>query len=179
MTEPTLVRLTADSRRKPFDCGNDDLNQFFFEDSIPHSKHLLAVTYAYENEEETVAFFSVLNDSIREEDPSKSKFRKISKSIPHKKRYKSHPAVKVGRFAVTESCQRNKKGRKIVTELMDFVKGWFTEGNNNGCRFITVDAYKESIGFYKKSGFDFLTEEDKDEDTRLMFFDLITFRNIH
>jgi acetyltransferase, GNAT family len=40
------------------------------------------------------------------------------------------------------------------------------------CRLITVDAYKQAIPFYQKMGFKFLTEDDKNDTTRLMFLDL-------
>ena len=57
-----------------------------------------------ENENETIAYFSVLNDSIREIDTTKNRYKKILGLIPYplRVRYKSHPAVKVGRFAVNK-----------------------------------------------------------------------------
>jgi len=44
-----------------------------------------------------------------------------------------------------------------------------------GCRFITVDAYQNALEFYKKNGFDFLTEKDAQEQTRAMYLDLKAF----
>lgn len=110
----SLVRLNAASVLKPFNCGNkeadQDLNEFFLKDSKQHALQLLAVTYALESAEETIAYFSVLNDSIRHSDTQ----RKVFKLIPHGKRgYKSHPAVKVGRFAVNKNYQ----GRNIGSEF--------------------------------------------------------------
>ncbi len=98
----SLVRLEPDSPRKPFDCGNSDLNEFFSVDSIDYAKELLAVTYVLESETETAAYFAVSNDSIRAKDTSKSRLKeKILKRLPSEKRgYKSHPAVKVGRLEV-------------------------------------------------------------------------------
>ena len=43
------------------------------------------------------------------------------------------------------------------------------------CRLITVDAYKQAVPFYQKMGFKFLIEGDKDDTTRLMFLDLTSF----
>ena len=68
MSDYTLKRLEPDSVRKHFDCGDEDLNDFFLNDSKSYSRQLLAVTYALESKDETVAFFSVLNDSIRKGD---------------------------------------------------------------------------------------------------------------
>ena len=41
-----------------------------------------------------------------------------------------------------------------------------------GCRFITVDAYAAAIPFYIRNGFVPLNDEDIDEPTRLLYFDL-------
>jgi GNAT superfamily N-acetyltransferase len=97
--------------------------------------------------------------------------------MPRKKHLKSYPAVKVGRFGVHREYHR----KRIGTEVMDFIKAFFTKRNKTGCRFITVDAYKNegAINFYSRNGFLFLTPEDEKEDTRLMYFDLMTFVRNH
>lgn len=166
-------RLDFDSEIKPFDCGDSDLNEFFQKDTLNYLKQLLAVTYVFEDKHQTVAFFSVLNDRISGEDSEKNIFRKIMEKIPHKKHFMSYPAVKVGRFGVDQ----NYHNQRIGTEVMDFVKAFFTLKNKTGCRFITIDAYNypRTINFYKKNGFDFLTSHDEKEDTRSMYFDLMTF----
>jgi len=56
--------------------------------------------------------------------------------------------------------------------LLDFIKRYFTIDNKTGCRFITVDAYAAAIPFYLHNGFVPLNEEDADEPTRLLYFDL-------
>ncbi len=58
---------------------------------------------------------------------------------------------------------------------MDFIKFYFIDKNKTGCRFIIVDAYQEAIKFYQDNGFDFLTLDDEEKDTRLMYFDLMSF----
>lgn len=169
-----LVRLGHSSVIKPFDCTNTDLKEFLLNDAIDHYKELLAVTYLLETDEETVGYFSVLNDSIRYGDTTKSKRKKVLSRMPHPKRgYKSHPAVKVGRLAVHTKYQ----SQGIGGQLMDYIKGYFLDNNKTGCRFITVDADNNlrTIKFYERNGFEFLTEKDRDERNRLMFFDLIRY----
>lgn len=39
---------------------------------------------------------------------------------------------------------------------------------------MTVDAYRDALGFYEKSGFTFFTDSDKDDETRVMYLDLKT-----
>ena len=83
------------------------------------------------------------------------------------------PAVKIGRLATRAALQSGGIGK----DMLDYVKYWFTNGNKTGCKFVLVDAYNKPriIKFYKDNGFDFLIRDEKEE-TRLMYFDLITFR---
>lgn len=165
----SYLRLTLDKIIKPFDCGDNDLNDFLKNDSCNYLKDLLAVTYLIENATETVAFFSILNDKIMQEDcTDKSKWNKFRKIFRNSKRFKSYPAVKIARLGVTNSF----KSQKIGTILLDYLKILFLTNNRTGCRFITVDAYKESLMFYEKNGFKYMTETDAASDTRLMYFDL-------
>lgn len=169
-----IARLRPDEPRPAFDCGDSDLNEFFHADSIEACRQLMAVTYALFDGEEAVAYYCVSNDSIREDLTSKSRFKKLQKLIRFReKRYRSMPAVKIGRFAVAQ----NKARGGIGSELMSAIKYDFTNGNKTGCRFVVVDAYNkpEVIAFYKKNGFDFLTLGNEKDKTRLMFFDLIQF----
>ena len=65
----------------------------------------------------------------------------------------------------------------MARELIDLVKLRFSDNNRTGCRFLTVDAHREAIGLYEKCGFSFFTEKDRDDETRLMYFDLKHFRD--
>lgn len=96
-----LIRLTAAHPIKPFDCGDIDLNDFLLNDSKSYLGKLLAVTYILENETETIAFFSLLNDKVTVEDAdSGSQWKKWFKRTTGKD-FRSYPAVqawKIGRF---------------------------------------------------------------------------------
>ncbi|MBP7526705.1 MAG: GNAT family N-acetyltransferase [Syntrophorhabdaceae bacterium] len=177
----TISRLSASDTINHFDCTDTELNNFLCDDAIDHIKALLAVTYLLERDGELIGYFSVLNDSIRHKDipaktPSRSELKRLLRKVPFKKRgYQSHPAVKVGRFAISKDCQSNGLGSK----MMDYIKGYFLDNNKTGCRFITVDAYNnpKTLKFYQDNGFDFLTSKDETEDNRLMYFDLIVYSN--
>jgi GNAT superfamily N-acetyltransferase len=170
------VRLSADTKIKTFNCGDDDLNEFLFKDALSYLAELYAVTYLYEYGADTVAFFSVSNDKITydKESISESEWRRLCKPIPFvKRRRNGNPAVKIGRLGVNTKYQ--KKG--IGTELLSYIKMFFLDNNKTGCRFITLDAYNnsEALSFYEKNEFKFLTEHDKDQTTRSMYFDLKPF----
>lgn len=64
MIDILLERLEPSHDRPDFDCGDDDLNDYFFIDSINGDKELMSVTYVAKHNDDVVAFFSVSNDSI-------------------------------------------------------------------------------------------------------------------
>lgn len=49
---------------------------------------------------------------------------------------------------------------------------YFLLDNKTGCRFITVDAYAAAVPFYLKNGFVPLNDDDLNDPTRLLYFDL-------
>ncbi len=176
------LRLSSSVEIGEFTCGNQDLDEFLLSDACTASDELLAVTYLFKSKvaNQTVAFFSVLNDKIAYESfPTKSSARKFFRcKLPHRKRgYDSYPSVKLGRLGVHELYARSGLG----TEILDLIKMSFVTNNKTGCRFITVDAYNEpkTISFYEKNGFKFFPADKKDEGqkTRLMYFDLRPFRD--
>lgn len=162
--------MDAHDERPIFDCGDSDLNEYFEKDSRQGCLELLAVTYAVCKGDHVVAFFSVSNDSLKREVIGNGAFRRLTQSEPRGKRYSSQPAVKIGRFAVAQECHRSGVGGR----LLDYLKAWFTQGNKTGCRFIIVDASQNAIPFYERNGFVMLSSRDSNDETRLMYFDLMT-----
>lgn len=164
-----LIRLTPEKDILPFDCGDSDLNSFLHEDSKHSLSDLLSVTYLLETDSDTIGFFSVLNDKISALDVgSGNQWKKFKAIFPIKKQYRSYPAVKIGRLGISTPY----KGKSIGTALLDFIKVLFVENNRTGCKYITVDAYAQSLKFYEKNGFQYLTREDEGKDTRAMYFPL-------
>ena len=165
------LRLETDI--KPFTCAETDLSDFLFDDAKHFQRELMAVTYLleYMDDNQTVAYFSLLADKISFNSEEKSVWNRLNRNIPNSKRRRSYPAVKVGRLAVNE----NYVGVGLGTFILDNIKYAFSNVKRLGCRFITVDALSSAVGFYEKNGFQFFTEQDKDEATRLMFFDLRNF----
>ena len=173
----SLKRLNPEEDRPDFDCGDDDLNEFFSADSQGWDRQLLSVTYiALDDDNDEIAFFCVSNDAIKKADDTipDNRYRRVVREVPHPKRISSMPAVKIGRLGVKSSCQ----SQGIGGDILDYIKSWFTQGNKTGCRYVLVDAYNDprAIKFYQDNGFDFLLLSDEGDTTRLMFFDLMTFR---
>ena len=178
-----------------FDCGDDDLNEFFNTDALMYQEQLIGQTYAFTLDSEPtkiVCAFSVSNDSLRVDNIPNSRRKKVIKPIPHTKIFPAFPAVKIGRLGVDV----NFRGFDIGAQLMDFIKAWFVEdANKTGCRFITVDAYNndKAKSYYERNGFDYLFGSEQSElehinesrnenrqlpelQTRIMYFDLIKLK---
>ena len=171
-----FMPLKEDTDIKPFDCGDNDLNGFLFDDAKEYLKDLFATTYLLVDSKNnrTVAYFSLLNDKIILNPKEKNFWNRLNRNINNAKRRREYPAVKVGRLAVSKEYH----GQGVGTYIIDFIKYAFTHGNRTGCRFITVDAYASAVGFYssKECHFEFFTEQDAKEETRLMFLDLKPFK---
>lgn len=165
-------RLDPNTEIFPFDCGDEDLNSFLFDDAKNHSESLLSVTYLLTHNDRTVAFFSYLNDKISHKDLDNNiaLFKKRIGSFLNssKSGFKSYPAVKLGRLGVDKEYQSQGLGK----DILNFTKASFTTNNKTGCKFITVDAYSQSLKFYSQNDFKFLSSKDENSDTRLMYYNL-------
>ncbi|PWU00726.1 MAG: GNAT family N-acetyltransferase [Bacteroidetes bacterium] len=152
----------------PFDYGNTDINEFLIDNA---GKYLLdlAVTYLIEQRNLTTAYYCVSNDKISaEEIGSSHAFERWRVSKFPGIRLRDYPAVKNGRLGVSNEFKRIGLG----TFILDYVKE-LAINLGSGCRFITVDAKIESIEFYQKNRFEFLTPKDEGKETRQMYFDLL------
>lgn len=84
---------------KPFDCGHNDLNDFFQNDCINYSKELLGKTYCFtldDDPTEIVCAFTISNDSIKTNLIPKSNKNKLNRKISQVKQKRSYPAVLIG-----------------------------------------------------------------------------------
>ena len=177
LQDVSVLVLTENHSIKPFDCEDDDLNEFLFQEAIPYRKEKLATTFVVENNERTLGYYSLLNDSLQLKEEmftSKSQFRKFLRELmPYPKRHlKTIPALKIGRLAIDKTFKGKGLGSVIMANI---ISKCIKMNQEQACRLITVDAYKQAVPFYQKMGFKFLIEGDKDDTTRLMFLDLTSF----
>lgn len=183
--KPLTQELLSESEQ--FNCGHEDLNDFFINDSIKYSEELLGKTYCFvlkKEPKQIVCAFTVSNDSVPVYDLPNSRKKAVNKTIPRVKQMKKYPAVLIGRLGVSTDFKR--KG--IGIDLMNLIKYWFINPNNKtGCRYIVVDSYNEEIPleYYRKNGFiPMFTSEEQEKEyfeiskdrplkTKLLYFDLI------
>ena len=165
-----LVRLTPNYVLTDFDCGDDQLNKFLFEDAKPSLVLRIANTFILEDEGRIVAYLCLLNDKVSKDEIIGSRWKKIRANFPKDKQFRSYPTVKIGRFAVSKDY----RGQNIGSRLMDIVKDLLLQSSAySAFRYITVDTYLSAVPFYEKNGFVHLTKKDEDEHTRLMFYDMM------
>jgi GNAT superfamily N-acetyltransferase len=175
-----IARLDADAGIAPFDCGDADLNDFLANDARDYQKERLAVTHLVVlragEKTEIAGYFCLLTDKLVF-DPSEMEERKFWRAFNKKnkihfnKHRKTYPAIKIGRLAVATAFT----GQGLGSYLIDHIIAMVIAMNNIGCRFITVDAYENAFDFYLKNNFDYLSDVDKNEPTRLMYFDVRRF----
>ena len=165
-------RLDIGDSVSAFDCYDEDLNDFIPNEASLYRNALLSVTYVVEDKitDEVLAYFSLSNDKISISDfENKTDFNRFRKhKFTNQKRLRSYPAIKIGRLAIAKSAQR----QSIGTYLLEFIEDFFIVDNKSGCRFVTVDAYADAIPFYIKNNYLFLNNDDEDNRTRVMYFDL-------
>ena len=171
-----------------FSCGNEDLDDFFQNDSLAYEKQMMGKSYCFydkEKPEQIVAAFTVSNASIHNRMLTSSAKKNMAQNVDREKANINFPAVLIGRLGINSSYQ----GKGIGTELMNFIKVWFIEpSNKTACRYLLVDAYNNpaTLNYYQHNGFKFIFNNVQSEKkyrqlehiegelhTRLMYFDLI------
>ena len=173
----SFFKLDKNTEIKPFDCGDDDLNEFLLLKSKDYFAENLATTFILEDESKTVAYYSLLNDSLKiekESFASKSALKRFLKGlVSHPKRHLNYfPAIKIGRLAINQNIQQGGLGSILVNNIINYA---INVNEKCACKLITVDAYSQSVGFYEKMGFQFLTELDNGFEERQMFLELTQF----
>jgi len=167
-----IIRLDSGTEIKPFESGDSDLDSFLSNDAKDYQNSLLSVTYTIQSDTDTIAYYCLSNDRLSQQVEEKSVWNKINRLISNKKRRKSYPAVKIGRLAVSKKFANKGIGTTIINTIIRLYKN--SSLQYAGCRFIIVDAYNNALSFYEKNGFKYLTTNDKEEPTRIMYLDLKT-----
>ncbi len=174
-----------------FDCGMDDLNDFFINDALTYEKDLMGKTYCWldnSNDRRIVAMITLANAGIQTTHLPNNPKRHLNKAIAYNKQGRTYPAVLIGRLGVDVDYQGAQF--RIGAQIMDFIKDWFLSADNKtGCRFILVDAVNTPhvLTYYERNGFKPLFPRDCDEKafydiaeaeelrTRMYYFDLLNY----
>lgn len=136
-----------------YDCGDDDLDDFIVNDALNHQNANVAMTTLVRYKGEIVGFYSLANDCISLDKSEKNRIKK-----QYNISYTEFPALKICRLGVRKDYQNKGIGKAIVSDVAGFaqeLQNWI------GLRFVSVDAYKASEGFYTHLGFLVNNHEDE------------------
>jgi len=172
-----------------FDCGDEELNEFFNNKALPFKNQLLAKTCFFRHNEtgKIVCAFSISPNALKAKDLPNSRQKKVKQLVPFEKNLQSYPAFLVGRLGVSKEFN----GQGIGSQLLDYIKGFCLDNYPDFCRFLVVDAYNSPsvISFYLKSGFApvFSSEEQERKTykinpneklpTRYLFYDMLRWKD--
>ncbi len=153
-----------------FETDNKELKDFLIDDALGNQEMGFSNTYLwfYNPENSLVAYVTILMDSIRLRGKLRQFFRDEGVE------YKTLPALKVGRLCVDKRYKRRGIGTNMMYFVMEKILKLSTEV---GCRFLVVDAKRESVNFYKKLGFEIL--KDREKGTIPMYFDMIDMLKLY
>ena len=175
----------------PFDCGVEDLNDFFINDALTYEKDLMGKTYCWldnSNDRKIVAMITLANAGIQTTHLPNNPKRHLHKAIANNKQGRTYPAVLIGRLGVDTDYLGDQFS--IGAQIMDLIKDWFISNDNKtGCRFILVDAVNNTrtLAYYERNGFKPLfprvseeksfydIDESEELRTRMYYFDLLNY----
>lgn len=161
-----IVRFKENLAVKTFDCGNRDLNDFLCTAEVAkYEAENLGKTYLVYFRGQLVAYFTISWDGLRIE------YLQSVKSFSRfgEMKVETIPAIKIGRLAT----DRRWKGKGIGRHLVRYIAGMALE-SQGAARLLILQAKPESIEFYQKLGFDFVTETKRERGrlNKTMFLDL-------
>jgi ribosomal protein S18 acetylase RimI-like enzyme len=148
----TLEQLTERTRLESFFCPIEEYNEYLFNEAVRSQNDQMALTWLFceRSTGHIAAYMSLISDAIK---------LSVSEKELHNLDYpfKTIPAMKIAKLAVSASFQEKYKG---IGSLMIEMATHIAAACNDrffACRFITVDAdieHNESvIEFYQKNGF--------------------------
>lgn len=176
---------------KPFSCGEDDLDDFFYNDTVAYEKDLMGKTYCWLLADDifrVVGYVTLANAGIQTTHMQNNPKRHLHKAIAYNKQGRTYPAVLIGRIAVAKEFQG--KEYCVGYQIMNFIKKWFvTDDNKTGCRYVLVDAMnsEHTLKYYERNGFkplfpriddekEFYNIHDGELRTRMYYFDLLLLK---
>jgi GNAT superfamily N-acetyltransferase len=136
-----IVRRELDGPPPPgFDCGRDAQNRFLYNRALIDQQEWISTTYLYRAGGVVAAFFTACHDSI----PLGTRER--PRGIP----YKDLGAIKLAQLGVDRRFQGMGLGHFVVAGMLSFAR---IEAMPPRCRYVTLDAEPDLLGWYVRQGF--------------------------
>ena len=147
-----IEQLSSETLLDGFSCLITEYNNYLFEDALRSQNDHIALTWLLKDRVsgEIIAYMSLIADAIK---------LSIQERETHNLKYpfKTIPAMKVAKLAVSQAAQKKYKGLGTYMVNKALALARICNTQLFACRFLTVDAdieHNESvIEFYKKNGF--------------------------
>jgi ribosomal protein S18 acetylase RimI-like enzyme len=123
-----------------FDCGRPEQTMFLYERALADQEAQLSVTHLYYVQGILGAYATVCMDALplgrREREPA-MRFQEVG-------------ALKLAQLGVSLTFQGMGLGRFVVGDVISRAQG---ESERVGCRYVTLDAQPDLVGWYERLGF--------------------------
>ena len=152
MNLPTLEKINPNFnfRTYQFDCGDEELNQFFYAKAREFIREDYSQLYLSRMKEtsQIVGFFTLSCTSVRSEERELETIEKIARYIP---------GLLLGMLAVDKRYQDKGIGTDLLKKAVLIS---LSTSMTVGCRCLIVDSLinEKLIEFYQKIGFEFVNE---------------------
>ena len=149
--------------------GHEDftpLKTFVQKHSKAYAEQMLATTYGVFSPTKLVGYVTLVCGEVASENPNT-----LGGTGDAEYKYKHFPAVKIARLAVDRRYRGTGMGRHLVEFSLGVAKQ--VVAATVGCRFVVLDAKKQSVAFYERCGFRLIdTDENRARSEPVMFIDL-------
>lgn len=123
-----------------FDCGRKEQNRFFYESAWADQQAHVSVTYLYFVGGTCAAYATLCMDAL----PLGRRER------AEELRYPEIGALKLAQLGVDRRFQRKGVGRLVVADMTTLAR---VLARSVGCRYVSLDAQPELVGWYESQGF--------------------------
>ena len=140
LTDWSIRKLDGDPP-PGFDCGRDAQTHFLYDHALHDRSQRVSVTYLYRSGESLAAYTTVCMDAIplgRRERPTTIRYRDVG-------------ALKLAQLGVDRFFQRRGYGAMAVADVIGLA---IELSRYVGCRYVTLDAKPDLVGWYQSLGFE-------------------------
>ena len=123
-----------------FDCQREAQNEFLYDLAWPDQRQRLSTTYIYSAGGAPVAYTAVCMDAVV----------LGTREKPVALRYRNIGALKLAQLGVHHEFQGRGIGAVAVGDVIALA---LELSQQTGCRYVTVDAKPELVGWYQELGF--------------------------
>ena len=161
--EFSLIKLEKIHERTLFSCKDDDLTDFFKEDSLTYQEKNAAVTYICIHKEKIVGFVTIATCSVSIKLDERQEIDKGLKELGE------FPGIRIARLATHADYEGRGIGEYMIKKI---AKRALEISAQIGLRLIIIDSKPHVAGWYEKFGFKKL-EKYKTRQNPVMYIDLL------